>query len=132
MLIYTIFVLMMFLLNNESIMRLFRVCSLHGQHFNDTLWSLWVCRYHAIHKEIYNWFNISFDEFGRTSSPQQTEVCQAIFKRLLENDWLSENTMQQVMNYLLLFRPKCIYLVVLLVFFCWCHSSIAICWKLKD
>lgn len=54
------------------------------------------CRYHAIHKEVYEWFNISFDEFGRTSSPQQTEVCQAIFKKLLDNNWLSENTMQQV------------------------------------
>ncbi|MCL7040990.1 hypothetical protein MKW94_014730 [Papaver nudicaule] len=53
-------------------------------------------KYHAIHKDVYNWFNISFDEFGRTSSPQQTEVCQAIFKKLMENNWLSENTMQQL------------------------------------
>ncbi|KAF8394062.1 hypothetical protein HHK36_020264 [Tetracentron sinense] len=53
-------------------------------------------KYHAIHKEVYNWFNISFDEFGRTSSPQQTEICQAIFKKLMENNWLSENTMQQL------------------------------------
>ncbi|KAL0403619.1 UNVERIFIED_CONTAM: putative methionine--tRNA ligase [Sesamum radiatum] len=53
-------------------------------------------KYHAIHKDVYQWFNISFDEFGRTSSPQQTEVCQAIFKKLLENNWLSENTMQQL------------------------------------
>ncbi|KZV20431.1 putative methionine--tRNA ligase, partial [Dorcoceras hygrometricum] len=53
-------------------------------------------KYHVIHKEVYDWFNISFDEFGRTSSPQQTEVCQAIFKKLLENNWLSENTMQQL------------------------------------
>ncbi|KAK6122810.1 hypothetical protein DH2020_043453 [Rehmannia glutinosa] len=53
-------------------------------------------KYHAIHKEVYKWFNISFDEFGRTSSPQQTEICQAIFKKLLENNWLSENIMQQL------------------------------------
>ena len=53
-------------------------------------------KYHAIHKGVYKWFNISFDEFGRTSAPQQTEVCQAIFKKLLENNWLSENTMQQL------------------------------------
>ncbi|CAN1334377.1 Probable methionine--tRNA ligase [Linum perenne] len=52
-------------------------------------------KYHAIHREVYKWFNISFDEFGRTSSPQQTDVCQSIFKKLLENNWLSENTMQQ-------------------------------------
>ena len=69
------------------------------------IWTLFnylsTVRYHAIHKEVYNWFGISFDEFGRTSSPQQTEVCQAIFGKLLENNWLSENTMQQVENYLL-------------------------------
>ena len=29
-------------------------------------------------------FNISFDHFGRTSTPQQTEVAQAIFKDLDE------------------------------------------------
>ncbi|XAR58737.1 Methionine--tRNA ligase [Bertholletia excelsa] len=53
-------------------------------------------KYHAIHKEVYEWFNISFDEFGRTSTPQHTEICQAIFRKLLENNWLSENTMQQL------------------------------------
>ncbi|PON59393.1 Methionyl-tRNA synthetase [Trema orientale] len=53
-------------------------------------------KYHAIHKEVYDWFNISFDEFGRTSTPQQTEICQAIFTRLMENNWLSDNTMQQL------------------------------------
>ncbi|XP_050372237.1 probable methionine--tRNA ligase [Argentina anserina] len=53
-------------------------------------------KYHEIHKQVYEWFNISFDKFGRTSAPEQTEVCQAIFSRLLENNWLSENTMQQL------------------------------------
>ncbi|XP_073133422.1 probable methionine--tRNA ligase [Henckelia pumila] len=53
-------------------------------------------KYHFIHKAVYEWFDINFDEFGRTSSPQQTEVCQEIFKKLLENNWLSENTMQQL------------------------------------
>ncbi|KAF0894448.1 hypothetical protein E2562_039089 [Oryza meyeriana var. granulata] len=53
-------------------------------------------KYHAIHKEVYEWFGISFDIFGRTSTPQQTEVCQEIFLKLLENNWLSENTMQQL------------------------------------
>ncbi|EYU24247.1 hypothetical protein MIMGU_mgv1a021262mg, partial [Erythranthe guttata] len=31
-------------------------------------------KYHAIHKEVYEWFDICFDEFGRTSSRQQTEL----------------------------------------------------------
>ncbi|KAH7517573.1 hypothetical protein FEM48_Zijuj09G0079300 [Ziziphus jujuba var. spinosa] len=53
-------------------------------------------KYYAIHKEVYDWFDISFDEFGRTSTPQQTEICQSIFKKLMENNWLSERTMQQL------------------------------------
>ncbi|XP_039050848.1 methionine--tRNA ligase, cytoplasmic-like [Hibiscus syriacus] len=53
-------------------------------------------KYHALHKEVYDWFDISFDKFGRTSTPQQTEVCQAIFHKLWENNWLTENTMQQL------------------------------------
>ncbi|XP_020426000.1 probable methionine--tRNA ligase isoform X1 [Prunus persica] len=53
-------------------------------------------KYYAIHKEVYDWFDICFDEFGRTSTPQQTEVCQSIFKKLMENGWLTENTMQQL------------------------------------
>lgn len=61
-----------------------------------------VFRYHEIHKQVYQWFDISFDKFGRTSTPQQTEVCQSIFKKLLDNNWLTENTMQQVWSFLLL------------------------------
>ncbi|KAJ4904487.1 putative methionine--tRNA ligase [Raphanus sativus] len=53
-------------------------------------------KYHAIHKEVYDWFDISFDKFGRTSTPEQTQVCQAIFNKLFENNFLSENTMQQL------------------------------------
>ncbi|KAL6553588.1 hypothetical protein OROGR_007430 [Orobanche gracilis] len=49
-------------------------------------------KYHKIHKEVYDWFGISFDIFGRTSTPQHTEVCHTIFKRLLENNGLFEGT----------------------------------------
>ncbi|KAL0773138.1 hypothetical protein Bca101_038289 [Brassica carinata] len=31
-------------------------------------------KYHAIHKEVYDWFDISFDKFGRTSTPEQTQL----------------------------------------------------------
>ena len=30
-------------------------------------------KYFAIHKQVYEWFDISFDYFGRTSTQQQTE-----------------------------------------------------------
>ncbi|XP_058757491.1 methionine--tRNA ligase, cytoplasmic-like [Vicia villosa] len=53
-------------------------------------------KYHAIHKEVYDWFNISFDKFGRTSSPEQTEACQSIFKKIFDNKWLSERTVEQL------------------------------------
>ncbi|CAM6087122.1 unnamed protein product [Calypogeia fissa] len=52
-------------------------------------------KYHAIHKDIYEWFDIDFDKFGRTSTPQQTEICQAIFHRLLEKGRLKEEVMNQ-------------------------------------
>ncbi|CAN1259848.1 Probable methionine--tRNA ligase [Linum perenne] len=53
-------------------------------------------KYHALHSEVYKWFDIDFDLFGRTSTPQQTEVCHQIFKKLLENNWLDEDTTQQL------------------------------------
>ncbi|CAK9193472.1 unnamed protein product [Sphagnum troendelagicum] len=52
-------------------------------------------KYHAIHKDIYEWFDIDFDKFGRTSTPQQTEIAQAIFLKLYEKNRLRENTMIQ-------------------------------------
>ena len=41
--------------------------------------------YYSIHREIYSWFGISFDIFGRTSTPQQTEITQGLFLDLLKN-----------------------------------------------
>lgn len=33
-----------------------------------------VCdKYYKIHKDSYDWFELDFDYFGRTSTPQQTE-----------------------------------------------------------
>ncbi|RZC57895.1 hypothetical protein C5167_005205 [Papaver somniferum] len=43
-------------------------------------------KYHAIHRDVYEWFDISFDEFGRTSTPQQTQICQAIFSKLMDKE----------------------------------------------
>ncbi|MCL2764228.1 MAG: methionine--tRNA ligase [Treponema sp.] len=52
-------------------------------------------RYHAIHADIYKWFNISFDKFGRTSTPIQTEVVQDIFNKLDKNGYICEKTIEQ-------------------------------------
>ncbi|MDR3123287.1 MAG: methionine--tRNA ligase [Treponema sp.] len=53
-------------------------------------------RYYAVHAEIYRWFNINFDKFGRTSTPIHTEVTQDIFKKLDANGYVSEQTIEQL------------------------------------
>ncbi len=57
--------------------------------------------YHKIHAEIYKWFNISFDHFGRTSTPQQTEIVQHIFNEVDKHGYITEREMEQ------LYCPKC-------------------------
>ncbi|MEL3906851.1 MAG: methionine--tRNA ligase [Treponema sp.] len=52
--------------------------------------------YHAIHRDIYHWFNIAFDYFGRTSTPQQTEIVQGIFKDIEKNGFITEHTIEQL------------------------------------
>ncbi|EGG14175.1 methionyl-tRNA synthetase [Cavenderia fasciculata] len=53
-------------------------------------------RYHAIHKEIYEWFNIGFDKFGRTSTQSQTEITQDIFMKLHQNGLTFSDTVEQL------------------------------------
>ena len=52
-------------------------------------------KYHALHKETYDWFNIDFDIFGRTPTRQQTEIAQDIFTKLHKNGYLEEKTTVQ-------------------------------------
>lgn len=76
---------------------------------------------HKIHADSYEWFEIGFDHFGRTSTPKQTEcvppfalpplslepaqltqtclvdrICQDIFLKLYNNGWLEEHENQQL------------------------------------
>ncbi|MDY7027442.1 MAG: methionine--tRNA ligase [Spirochaetota bacterium] len=53
-------------------------------------------RYFVVHDEIYRWFGIKFDHFGRTSRPKQTEIVQYLFKKVDENGYISENTIEQL------------------------------------
>lgn len=53
-------------------------------------------RFHAVHKEIYEWFNIEFDNFGRTSTPTQTEIVQRLFKDLDREGYMEERTIEQL------------------------------------
>lgn len=38
-------------------------------------------KYHEIHKKIYDWFDIDFDYFGRTSTPVHSEITHEIFNQ---------------------------------------------------
>ncbi|KAJ2825221.1 methionine--tRNA ligase mes1, partial [Coemansia erecta] len=53
-------------------------------------------KYHAMHKDVYDWFDLSFDHFGRTSTEKQTEIVQGIFKRMHANGFVSEQVMTQL------------------------------------
>ena len=53
-------------------------------------------RYYDIHKNIYDWFNIAFDRFGRTSTQAQTEIVQHIFLKLYENGYINEHEIEQL------------------------------------
>uniref|UniRef100_A0A8C0XXA2 Methionine--tRNA ligase, cytoplasmic n=1 Tax=Castor canadensis TaxID=51338 RepID=A0A8C0XXA2_CASCN len=53
-------------------------------------------KYHTIHADIYRWFNISFDIFGRTTTPQQTKITQDIFQRLLARGFVLKDTVEQL------------------------------------
>ena len=60
-------------------------------------------KYHELHKEIYEWFNINFDVFGRTSTENpktddwaQTKLCHEIFKDLVNNGHIIEKEIEQL------------------------------------
>ena len=58
-------------------------------------------RYHKIHEDIYKWFNIKFDYFGRTSTPKQTQIVQHIFNCVDKNGYITEKETEQ------LYCPSC-------------------------
>ena len=61
-------------------------------------------KYFEIHKEIYDYFNINFDYFGRTSTknPKEdlqwnhTKISQEIFEKLDSNDFLVEKIVKRL------------------------------------
>lgn len=56
-----------------------------------------ICKkYYKIHKEIYEWFDIDFNIFGRTSTPKHTVIAQDIFMTLYNKGYLSEKVVEQL------------------------------------
>jgi methionyl-tRNA synthetase len=51
--------------------------------------------FHKKHKDVYDWFDISFDYFGRTTTELQTVIAQDIFTKLHKNGYLEERTTTQ-------------------------------------
>ncbi len=57
--------------------------------------------YYKEHTNIYKWFNINFDKFGRTSNQQCTEITQGLFNDLDAAGLIKEHVNKQ------LFCPHC-------------------------
>jgi methionyl-tRNA synthetase len=53
-------------------------------------------RFYEIHRAIYEWFGISFDKFGRTSTPRQTEIVQGLFKDNDAAGFVKQETIEQL------------------------------------
>ncbi len=52
-------------------------------------------KYYAIHKDIYEWFGIKFDIFGRTSTEKHTQITQDIFHQLYKNGYIVDEETEQ-------------------------------------
>jgi methionyl-tRNA synthetase len=53
-------------------------------------------KYYALHKEIYDWFGISFDIFGRTSDEKHVPITQHIYKKLEAQGYITEQEIEQL------------------------------------
>ncbi|KAJ1655887.1 methionine--tRNA ligase mes1 [Dispira simplex] len=53
-------------------------------------------KYHKVHSDVYKWFQIDFDYFGRTTTQQQTDIAQAMFAKLNENGYTFEDRLVQL------------------------------------
>ncbi len=76
-------------------------------------------KYFILHRDIYQWFHISFDVFGRTSTSKQADIVQSIFTRLYKNGYVTTQTVRQFYSetaqmfladrYIIGTCPKCDY-----------------------
>nr|QZX42867.1 methionyl tRNA synthetase [Mimivirus sp.] len=53
-------------------------------------------KYFELHKKVYDWFNIQFDIFGRTSTEKQTEITHEIFTGLYHSGYIEEKNSTQM------------------------------------
>lgn len=50
--------------------------------------------FYKLHKEIYEWFNISYNNFSKTSIPSHTEITHDIFTRIKKNGYITEKEIE--------------------------------------
>ncbi len=50
---------------------------------------------YGIHKRIYDWFNISYDNFSRTSKPVHHKLTQEFFKEVQKNGYITGSSVKQ-------------------------------------
>jgi methionyl-tRNA synthetase len=53
-------------------------------------------RYFKLHDQIYKWFEISTDFFGRSATEKQTQITQDIFGKLNKNGYVFDDSMEQL------------------------------------
>ena len=54
-------------------------------------------KYFEIHNGIYRWFGIGFDYFGRTTTPEQTEIVQEFFLDLHKQGFIETQAVEQLL-----------------------------------
>ena len=55
-----------------------------------------VDKYFKIHKQIYDWFQTSYDCLGRSTSPENAKIAQDIFLKLHKNGYIVEREIEQL------------------------------------
>ncbi|XP_076178929.1 methionyl-tRNA synthetase 1 [Ptiloglossa arizonensis] len=54
-------------------------------------------KFFDIHNDVYRWFSIGFDYFGRTTTPEQTEIVQSFFLRIKSQGYILDETVDQLL-----------------------------------
>ncbi|KAH8832153.1 tRNA synthetases class I (M)-domain-containing protein [Flagelloscypha sp. PMI_526] len=52
-------------------------------------------KYHVLHRQTYEWFELGFDYFGRTSTQLHTEICQGIYLNLGKHGHMEKQNKDQ-------------------------------------
>jgi methionyl-tRNA synthetase len=52
-------------------------------------------KFHHLHTEVYEWFEIGFDKWGRTSTSEHTAITQEVYKNIHDRDYFRLETADQ-------------------------------------